>query len=101
MKAAFGAVYILRLSASNIFFTANLQFSNISMMVTLLQTKPLVITKQEQSVILGLWSYFDDGCNLLSHHRALQSEPPHLQKQLKDLKIMSTKHTIRNYTAVG
>lgn len=27
-----------------------------------------------------LLPYFDDGCNLLSHHRALQSEPPHLQK---------------------
>lgn len=61
----------------------------------------VVITKQEQSIILGLWSYFDDGCNLLSHHRALQSEPPHLQQELKDLKIMSTKYIIRNYTATG
>ncbi len=54
-----------------------------------------------QTVILGLWSYFDDRCNLLSHHRALQSEPPHLQKELKDLKIMSTEHIIRNYTSTG
>lgn len=40
--------------------------------------------------------YFDDGCNLLSHHRALQSEPPHLQReQLShyDFETMSTTHT--------
>lgn len=39
---------------------------------------PVVITRQERSF---RDPYFDDGCDLLPHHRALQSEPPHLQKE--------------------
>lgn len=36
--------------------------------------------------------YFDDGCNLLSHHWALQREPPHLQKEQLWVS-MTVKHT--------
>lgn len=52
---------------------------------------PVVITRQERFRD----PYFDDGCDLLPHHRALQSEPPHLQKGTTESCRIHAKHIIR------
>lgn len=43
-----------------------------------------------QSVNPGTWSYFDDGCNLLPHHRALPGEPPHLRRKQLSVRLQNT-----------